>query len=307
MASSFTTNKSIEKPGYGDYAANATGWSGPINTDWDIIDAAFGGLTSLTDVAGTFTLLTAQYRNLILQSSAVLTNNVRYDVPSGVGGQWIVRNATSGNSTFTIGTTAGGGTSVIIPQGSITTIYSDGTNIRAVGSTADRFPAGGIMMWSGTIATIPTGWFLCNGSNGTPDLRNRFIIGAAQDDAGVAKTNITGTLTQTGGNKDAVVVTHTHTATVTDPGHTHLLVGSGAREDLSAANRIKVVTSSSEGGLPNENFEYYLNGTSAAATLGLSGSSQTSITVANSNQGVSGDNANLPPYYALAYIMRGPY
>ena len=307
MASSFTTNKSIEKPGYGDYAANATGWSGPINTDWDIIDAAFGGLTSLTDVTGTFTLSAAQYQNLILQSSAVLTNNVRYNVPSGVGGQWIVRNATSGNSTFTIGTTAGGGTSVIIPQGSITTIYSDGTNIRAVGSTADRFPAGGIMMWSGTIATIPTGWFLCNGSNGTPDLRNRFIIGAAQDDAGVAKTNITGTLTQTGGNKDAVVVTHTHTATVTDPGHTHLLVGSGAREDLSAANRIKVVTSSSEGGLPNENFEYYLNGTSAAATLGLSGSSQTSITVANSNQGVSGDNANLPPYYALAYIMRGPY
>ena len=312
MASSFTTNKSIEKPGYGDYAANATGWSGPINTDWDIIDAAFGGLTSLTDVAGTFTLLTAQYRNLILQSSAVLTNSVRYDVPSGVGGQWIVRNATSGNFTFTIGTTAGGGTSVIIPQGSITTIYSDGTNIRAVGSTADRFPAGGIMMWSGAIANIPTGWFLCNGQvipggPTTPDLRNRFIIGAQADDAGVPKTNITGSFTQTGGNKDAVVVTHTHTATVTDPGHTHLLVGSGAREDLSAANRIKLVTSSNEGGLPNENFEYYLNGTSAAATLGLSGSSQTSITVANSNQGVSGDNANLPPYYALAYIMRGPY
>jgi hypothetical protein len=39
-------------------------------------------------------------------------------------------------------------------------------------------PTGGIIMWSGTIATIPAGWALCDGSNGTPDLRNRFIAGA---------------------------------------------------------------------------------------------------------------------------------
>lgn len=39
-------------------------------------------------------------------------------------------------------------------------------------------PKGIISMWSGTIATIPAGWVLCNGQNGTPDLRNRFIVGA---------------------------------------------------------------------------------------------------------------------------------
>src|SRR5690606_35053309 len=39
-------------------------------------------------------------------------------------------------------------------------------------------PSGVIMMWSGSTSTIPAGWFLCNGSNGTPDLRNRFIVGA---------------------------------------------------------------------------------------------------------------------------------
>ncbi|MEQ9414039.1 MAG: hypothetical protein RIF39_09420 [Cyclobacteriaceae bacterium] len=39
-------------------------------------------------------------------------------------------------------------------------------------------PAGGIIMWSGSIASIPTGWALCDGGNGTPDLRNRFIVGA---------------------------------------------------------------------------------------------------------------------------------
>lgn len=39
-------------------------------------------------------------------------------------------------------------------------------------------PSGGIIMWSGSVGSIPSGWYLCNGSNGTPDLRNRFIVGA---------------------------------------------------------------------------------------------------------------------------------
>ncbi len=63
-------------------------------------------------------------------------------------------------------------------------------------------------MWSGAIADIPANWSFCNGSNGTPDLRDLFIVGAKQDDAGVAKSNITGSLQQTGGS-----VSHTHTTT----------------------------------------------------------------------------------------------
>ena len=54
-------------------------------------------------------------------------------------------------------------------------------------------------MWNSTIASIPSGWVMCDGSNGTPDLRDRYIIGAKQDDSGVAKTNIAGSLEQTGG------------------------------------------------------------------------------------------------------------
>ncbi len=61
-------------------------------------------------------------------------------------------------------------------------------------------PSGVIVLWSGTVATIPAGWALCNGTLGTPDLRDRFVVGARQDDAGVAKTNITGALTQSGGS-----------------------------------------------------------------------------------------------------------
>lgn len=49
-------------------------------------------------------------------------------------------------------------------------------------------PSGVIAMWSGSIATIPTGWVFCDGNNGTPDLRNRFVICAEKDDGGVPKT-----------------------------------------------------------------------------------------------------------------------
>jgi hypothetical protein len=76
------------------------------------------------------------------------------------------------------------------------------------------FPVGGIVMWSGTVATIPAGWVLCDGSNGTPDLRDRFVVGAKQDDAGVAKTNISGALTKSGGSVTIDITqmpSHTHT------------------------------------------------------------------------------------------------
>ena len=143
---------------------------------------------------------------------------------------------------------------------------------------ATNIPSGIITMWSGTIATIPSGWYLCNGSNGTPDLRNKFIIGAFSDTTGVAYTTITGANTQTGGTKDAIVVSHTHTATVTDPGHLHTAT-------VTASN----VTNGGESG---------------GAINGNTGTATTGITVANSTTGSSGTDQNLPPYYALAFIMK---
>ncbi len=130
-------------------------------------------------------------------------------------------------------------------------------------------PSGLIAMWSGSIATIPAGWLLCNGTSGTPDLRNRFIVGAGSTYAVAA----------TGGSADAIVVSHTHTATVTDPGHFH-------------SNGAAVSGSANGGGGP------------LVHTLTNTGTAVTGITVTNSSTGSSGTNANLPPYYALAYIMK---
>jgi hypothetical protein len=76
---------------------------------------------------------------------------------------------------------------------------------------ASSVPSGVICMWSGTVATIPDGWLLCDGTNGTPDLRDKFVIGAKEDSGGAAKTNVTGSLTQTGGAAtSSALIAHTH-------------------------------------------------------------------------------------------------
>ena len=175
---------------------------------------------------------------------------------------------------------------------------SAATNTTQVATTAfvqtalsAAFSTGMIMMWSGTIATIPTGWVLCNGSNSTPDLRNRFVIGAHSDTAGVAYSTVTGSNTQSGGSKDAITVSHTHTATstVTDPGHDH------------------VITSGEVNTRTNPYFNWVGTG---GASVGIDGAgvdtNTTGITVATTvaSSGSSGTNANLPPYYALAFIMK---
>ena len=137
MASTFTTNKNIEKPAYNDYASNPTGWSGPINSDWDVIDSGFGGVLSLnaTGSVGTVNLSITQTQNLIFLISGVMTGNAIYTLPlnaSGalrVAGQFVVKNSTTGAFTVTFAPISGGGTTVAIPQGETVCIYSEGTNI----------------------------------------------------------------------------------------------------------------------------------------------------------------------------------
>lgn len=151
------------------------------------------------------------------------------------------------------------------------------------------FTTGMIMMWSGTIATIPSGWLLCDGTNSTPDLRDKFIIGARQDDAGVAKTNITGSLTQTGGSKDAIVVSHTHTGTTNNNGtHAHNVLIGGSGNIQQNSSIVMGSTSSTQSNTGN--------------TTTSAGDHNHTFTTASS--GSSGTNANLVPYYALAFIMK---
>jgi hypothetical protein len=151
-------------------------------------------------------------------------------------------------------------------------LTSAGSGVTPTWTTPTAFVSGMIMLWSGSSGTIPAGWLLCNGSSGTPDLRNRFVVGATSTYAVGA----------TGGTKDAIVVSHTHTATVTDPGHLHTVTyGDSSASDGFASESTNISSGT-----------YSTN------------SAVTGVTVANSTEGSSGTNQNLPPYYALCYIMK---
>lgn len=151
-------------------------------------------------------------------------------------------------------------------------------------SASGTIPLGGIIMWNGSVA--PTGWALCDGSNGTPNLLDRFIVGATNGGDNVYPGVGVG---QTGGSPDAIVVSHFHTATstVSDPGHSHTWQRQDAQNDVGQRP------------WPASNNDCIL-------TTVNTGVSATGITVATtiSTEGSSATNANLPPYYALAFIMR---
>lgn len=121
-----TTNKSLAQP-----ANNSSSWDVPLNANFGVIDAALGSTTSINVTAVSavpVTLTSAQYQSLIIKFTGTLSNNVRYDLPSGVGGQWTVYNNTSGSYTVTLGS-LGGGTTVAVTQSAKAILASDGTNV----------------------------------------------------------------------------------------------------------------------------------------------------------------------------------
>lgn len=140
------------------------------------------------------------------------------------------------------------------------------------------FPAGGIIMWSGSVATIPAGWNLCDGTSSTPDLRNRFVVGAGD----------TYSPDDTGGS-DSVTLT-----TAQMPSHSH----SGSTN--TAGNHSHTVSAGPGDG-----------GTARAANTDGSGESFSTNSAGNHSHSLSinstgggGSHENRPPYYALAYIMK---
>jgi len=121
-------------------------------------------------------------------------------------------------------------------------------------------PRGTIVLWSGSPGSIPSGFSLCDGSNGAPDLRNRFVVGWSVNDQGIPKSTIDGTLAQLGGS-----ATHVHTGTTDAAG-----IRSGGNWRL------------------DDN----------------SGGSDYNVVDPHSHTFTTNPGANIPPYFALAYIMK---
>ena len=142
----------------------------------------------------------------------------------------------------------------------------------AITSTVNgTIPINGIIMWSGV--SIPTNWALCDGTSGTPDLRDRFIVGSGSSYV-IGATGGANTVTLT----TAEMPAHSHI--VTDPGHSHTYDKSDAEKATG-----------------NDNFRGADTYTTTNTSTGFTG-----ITLENTGGG--GAHENRPPYYALAFIMR---
>lgn len=188
---------------------------------------------------------------------------------------------------------------------------SAGTNTTQLATTAfvtqNAVLTGALLMWP--TASAPSGYLLCNGTAvsrttyaalfavvgttfGAGDGSTTFNLPNYADRMPIGSGTIAASIGSTGGSKDAVVVSHTHTASssssVSDPGHLHYSYGSGA------------FNGGGDGGAYGQSGTGYGARPLQAASTGIGVSTSTSITSA----GVSGTNANLPPYLGINFIIK---
>lgn len=174
-----------------------------------------------------------------------------------------------------------------ITQAMVVDFVYNGTFVEQLNPRWAGAKRGDIKTFHGSIASIQTGWQLTDGTNGTPDLRDKMIIGARQDDAAIAKTNVTGTLTKTGGTVD-----HNHGGSTA--GHS-LTVSQMPRHRFQTQIPLGdfpggsgMPEAAGDGG-PFPSIETYFTN-----YLGNDEQHQHSLATAS----------HLPPYYALAIIMK---
>jgi microcystin-dependent protein len=246
---------------------------GGLNVDFiDDISAQFNGTTS------SFTL---QKGGVNLPGTSIASDLVLFVGGAiqqpGAGFTW---NSGTSVVTFTSAPTAGfyfvGWVSSPVPSGPT-------GPTGPVGPTGAGFPSGGIILWSGAIGTIPGGWALCDGGNGTPDLRDRFVVGAGfsygPGNAGGAAF-ITLDINQ--------IPTHAHG--IGDSGaHYHGPSTQGGFDVRGNADALRVDYND---GPPFNNIIWDLAGGNHNHGGGTF------------NNGGGGAHENRPPYYALAYIMK---
>ena len=145
-------------------------------------------------------------------------------------------------------------------------------------------PAGVILLWSGSIGSIPSGWNLCDGTNGTPDLRNRFVV-AAGDTYAVGAT----------GGADSVTLDASQM-----PAHTHTFSGS----TNTTGAHTHTVAAGNSGGADNIITTGNARSNDTSYTTSSAGDHSHTFSGTTSSTGGGGSHENRPPYYALAYIQK---
>jgi len=171
---STTTNLALNEPAYNSTSPT---WDQPLNYNATILDAVLGNTTSIALTNSNVTLTGpsstsgGQTQAMRITLTGAISANIIVTIPSGISGRWIVYNTTSGTYTITIAS-GGGGSTVTVPQGYNTSIYSDGTNIRYAddGVLGGGSPTFANITITGTIngSTISTGGALAVTGNITP-------------------------------------------------------------------------------------------------------------------------------------------
>lgn len=174
-------------------------------------------------------------------------------------------------------------------------------------------PSGAILMWSGSIGTIPSGWNLCDGTNGTPDLRNRFVVGAGSsysvdDTGGASSVTLSASQmpahTHTFSDTTSAAGAHSHSfsgTTSTDGAHNHTYYWSGVSGSDNSPDVDNATSSGADSG-PTSTAGAH-NHTFSGTTSSVSDHTH-SVSGTTSSAGSGSSHENRPPYYALAYIMK---
>ena len=339
MPSTYSPNLRFELTATGEQSGT---WGNTNNTNiGTLIEQAISGVASIAMLDADKTLVAAngasdEARNAVVTLTGTLTATRNVIVPTGTKA-YTVRNSTTGGRSIVVKTASG--TGVTIANGDTAAVYCDGTNvvrggtsingatnaIRAATAAFDTMPtvggvslesavipSGVIWMWSGSVATIPAGWALCNGASGTPDLRDRFVIGAggsrapgATGGAASATTSVEGSHSHgaaTGGTAltTAQIPSHTHAGTTSTGGsHDHTFqTGTGGAGGVA-------------GTVPTG-----FNGSFSTVTVTSAGAHSHTFTTDSAGSGQTHNHsiildgahthtvATLPPFFALAFIMK---
>ncbi len=159
-----------------------------------------------------------------------------------------------------------------------------GTASSYMSSYGSSLPRGTIVMWTGD--TLPGGWAWCDGQNGTPDLRGRFVLGAGKGDGLTLRNR--GAL---GGEEThllAITEIPSHAHGVSDPGHFH--TWSGSRQEAGTDDK-------------NNTSEFSKGDAGTADTVTKNTDNKASrISINAAGGGLA--HENMPPFYALPFIMK---
>jgi microcystin-dependent protein len=322
MVNSFSDGKGqLVEPPYGSYVDS---WQLPVNSNFGLTDALVSGTTTINvatiPIATPFVTLVFQNfdtsptpwqvplagQNLRIVLTGSVAFNVTIFIPANYPGMWIIDNKTNGAFPITVKTNASGSVGINPPQGYMSYVFCDGTNVywadqgNVIANVPSGIPYGAIMPFA--MSAVPFGWLVCNGAGvSRTTYANLFaaigtVWGTGDGSTTFNVPNFLGSFLRgwngTASGLDAnrafgsfqanAYTNHTHTATSIDAGHIHQIINTGPNANGGG-----------DGWLVNPN--------PARLTPTQTGFAQITTTV---NESTTGSTETRPDNFAVQYCIK---